>query len=136
MQGPERVSLGNICGGAAAEVFECELAKVLENIADPNTDPETARGLTLEFKFAPNVKRNKVAIAYVVKTKLATIKTEASNAFIAIDQGELGLYSVDQNQPSLPGMEPPRIPVVEEIRPLSAPPDKTATMRTSPPTAN
>lgn len=46
--GPVSLNIGNICGGAVPELFEHEIAKMMENIADVNTDPEAKRSLTLE----------------------------------------------------------------------------------------
>ncbi len=135
MFGPEQITLANICHGAAAEVFERELARVLENIADPNTEPEAKRGITVQFQFLPNGKRSTVVIAYVVKSALAVIKTESSSAFIAMEKGELGLYSMNVDQGILPLQE--QTPTaVDEIRPISPQPKSATTIKTAPPSSN
>ena len=38
-----------ICAGGVPEVFEREPRAVLNNIADPNTEAEKVRGITLKF---------------------------------------------------------------------------------------
>jgi hypothetical protein len=56
--GPVSVNIGNVCDGAVPERFEHEMKRILANIADPNTDPEAKRCLTLEFKISPSPDRN------------------------------------------------------------------------------
>lgn len=41
------VTLVSIGGGAAVELFDIELERVLANIKDVNTDPKTRRRITL-----------------------------------------------------------------------------------------
>ena len=41
------IDLSGLADGAVSERFQLELQRVLENIADPNTDPKKARTLTL-----------------------------------------------------------------------------------------
>ena len=43
MKQQQYVSLDNLGHGAAAEMFEAELARVIANISDPNTKPDEAR---------------------------------------------------------------------------------------------
>jgi hypothetical protein len=52
--GPIELNIGNVCGGAVSELFEHEVARIMKNIGDVNTNPEEKRSLTLEFKFKPS----------------------------------------------------------------------------------
>lgn len=51
------LTLDTICEGGVPEVFERELRAVLNNIADPNTEAEKVRGITLKFSFRPTEDR-------------------------------------------------------------------------------
>ena len=54
----EKLSLENIGGGVAKELFEREVDKVLENIADINTSAKEARSVNLKVTFRPNDARD------------------------------------------------------------------------------
>lgn len=58
-----KLNLDTLQGGAARELFEIELQKVLRNIADPNTKPDAVRKLTLEVTIKPNEKRSMLYVA-------------------------------------------------------------------------
>lgn len=49
----ENVTLKTIGQGAAIEMFQAELEKVIQNIMDPNTVPDKARTITLKVKIKP-----------------------------------------------------------------------------------
>ncbi len=53
MTDDNEISITSICGGAVPEIFQRELYEVLKNIADPNTNPEKTRTITLKFIFKP-----------------------------------------------------------------------------------
>lgn len=53
MSKAEMVTLENIGGGAASEMFTEALAKVIENIVNPNTKPDAIRSITLKMKVKP-----------------------------------------------------------------------------------
>ena len=54
----EPVSLTNLGEGAAIELFNEELQKVLDNIVDPNTKPKQAREVVLRVKITPDEERD------------------------------------------------------------------------------
>lgn len=70
-EGDHYVTLANIGGGAACELFAETLRKVLENVADINTDPQAVREITLKFKIKPNEDRNLGAVEIIPAAKLA-----------------------------------------------------------------
>lgn len=65
------ITLGNLANGGAEEVFQRELKKVLDNIADVNADWKVPRQITLSVKFIPNEKREGAAMVVQSATKLA-----------------------------------------------------------------
>ena len=50
---PIPINIGNICDGALVEAFEVELAKVIKNIMDPNTEAKAKRSITMTVDFHP-----------------------------------------------------------------------------------
>jgi len=79
---PKPLTLGNIAGGAAEEVFGRELQAILENIADVNTPAETKRKISLEFSFSPSKDRSMAAIELKCSSKVAAIGKVDSTVFI------------------------------------------------------
>ncbi len=80
------VSLPTIAGGAAVELFDEELRKVLANISDVNTDPRKARTITLRVKFVPNDTRDLASVVVASEVKLAPVKP----AGVVVYFGKLG----------------------------------------------
>ena len=81
--GPVNANIGNICGGAVPEQFEHEMRRILANIADPNTDPEAKRSLTLEFKFTPSPDRKAAVVSFMCKSKVAGVQGVAGSIFMS-----------------------------------------------------
>lgn len=52
----DRLTLATMCGGAIQEKFNRSLKKVMDNILDPNMDPEKKRIITIKLTFQPNEK--------------------------------------------------------------------------------
>lgn len=68
------IDLTNFAEGAVAERFNIELQKILENIADPNTDPKKARKLTLTLTVKADEKRDIANVSIQTKTYLVSAR--------------------------------------------------------------
>lgn len=101
-----QLDLSNICNGALPEVFERDLQKVLENIADPNTDVDKSRIITIELNFTPFVDRSGAVVTLKTKTKLPGIPTQTSTVFIGKHQGKTVAVPKDARQQQLFGKQP------------------------------
>ena len=82
------VSLATIGGGAAVELFNIELAKVLNNIVDENTDPEAMREVVLKVKLKPDSDRDSAKVQISAQAKLAPINSFSTNFFIGKNRGK------------------------------------------------
>jgi len=67
----EKLSLENIRGGAATEVFNRELQAVMDDIVDPNKVTDAVREVTLKLKIKPDEKGSIGAVQVSVGSKLA-----------------------------------------------------------------
>lgn len=110
---PEKIvlpTLGNIAKGAAEERFQHEWSRVLENIADPNTDPEASRTITLTFTVKPDAKRETMSVSVQGKAKLAALARAETfmslgrikGALVATEPGlaQRGLFDEEQPAPA------------------------------------
>jgi hypothetical protein len=110
-------TLENAGGGAAAALFEHELLRVLENIADPNTDPLAVREITLKFRFKPDDQRNAGAVSISAKATLASIKPAVRRLYFVRRDGEAVAIDFDPTQGDL--FNPQRTPGANVV-PLNA----------------
>lgn len=97
----ESVSLADLGRGAAVEKFAVELERVLENIADPNTDAEAKRKITLTVTFLPNEDRDTVATVIDCGSKLAPPKVHGTVLFVGREKRGEPLVAIEQNQRDL-----------------------------------
>lgn len=98
MQG---VTLDTIGGGALVELFDAELARILSNITDPNTDTKTKRVMTLTVKFTPNRDRDVADVELTCGSKLAGIMTVSTQLFMGKHLGKLIAVESDPRQTNL-----------------------------------
>jgi hypothetical protein len=108
MQG---VTLETIGSGALNELFEAELARILSNITDPNTDTATKRVMTITVKFKPNRDRDIADVDIACNSKLAGIMTVSTQLFMGKHKGKLIAVESDPRQTNL---------FDQERRPLAA----------------
>lgn len=98
MQG---VTIETIGGGALNELFAAELARVLTNIADPNTDGQTKRVISIAVTFKPTKDREVVDVELKCSSKLAGIVTVSTRVFMGKAQGKLIAVEQDPRQSTL-----------------------------------
>lgn len=65
------IDLNKFANGALAERTNLEIAKVLDNIADPNTDAKKARKIVVTLTFKSNENRRVSDVSVQAKTTLA-----------------------------------------------------------------
>ena len=83
------VDLASLAGGAALELFSRELERILENIADPNTDAEAVRELKLIIKLKPSESRESATVAVQAESKLAAFRGAGTTIFIGKRKGRM-----------------------------------------------
>lgn len=87
---PQVITLASIADGAALELFQSALTRVLENIQDPNTDHKAKRSITLTTTFSSDDEDRKIGDVQIkVATKLAGMKGARTVAFYGRHQGQL-----------------------------------------------
>lgn len=78
----EQVSLSTLASGAAVERFDHELQRVIDNIADYNTDPKAVREVSLKVKIRPNDDRSFSVVEIIATSKIAPIKPETTSLYL------------------------------------------------------
>ncbi|KGE18474.1 hypothetical protein [Paenibacillus wynnii] len=81
------IDFSTLADGAVAEVVELELQRILENIADLNTDPKKIRQLKLTLKFKANDKRDIVEVDISTAKITAPIKSVGTTFVMGRDGG-------------------------------------------------
>lgn len=112
MQG---VTLNTIGGGALLELFQAELARVLQNIADPNTDPKQKRQIAITVTLKPGRDRDVADVELKCGSKLAGIMTVDSKLFIGKAKGQLIAVENDPRQSNLFDQAPAPLAAVAQF---------------------
>jgi hypothetical protein len=98
-QGPiESVSLDRIGGGAAVEMFGEEMKRVLENIADPNTEAEEKRTLLIKVVIQPNETRDMGLTTIQVSSKVAPTRPHGTLIYMGRERKGGPLVAIERNQ--------------------------------------
>lgn len=84
----ERVSLSNLGEGAAIELFDLELQRVLDNIIDENTSPGVVREVNLKIKIKPDQDREWGSVQIAATSKLAAVTPYPTQIIIGKDRGQ------------------------------------------------
>jgi hypothetical protein len=113
----QAVTLDTIGGGALAELFSAELARILQNIADPNTDVTTKRVITFAVSFKPKGDRDIADVELKCSSKLAGIRTVQTQLFMGKHQGKLIAVENDPRQSNLFDQAKPQLANVASFAP-------------------
>ncbi|MEK4715361.1 replication terminator protein [Sporosarcina sp. FSL K6-5500] len=95
------VDLNSFANGALAEKVNIELLKVLENIADPNTDPKKSRKVTVNITLKSNENRSLADVQIEAKCTIAPAK--AIETAMIIDFGTDGKVTGAELKSGAPG---------------------------------
>jgi hypothetical protein len=97
------ISLETLAGGALAEMFEHELARVLANIANPNTPSTAAREIVVKVRIKPNENRDIGQITATCFANLPRNLPAVTQAYLGMNEGVLMAVEADPRQPGLFG---------------------------------
>lgn len=95
------VDLNAFADGALAEQFNAELYKVLENIADPNTDPTQKRKIAINLTLQADETLQLTSVNVVVKSTLAPRNPVAST--LIMDKDENGKVAAAELKSGIKG---------------------------------
>lgn len=95
------VSLITLNQGAAVELFDNELKKILRNISDPQTEAGISREITLKVKIKPVESRKEAAVHLSIQSKQAPQKPAMSSIWFGKVEGEAVAVQADPNQGKL-----------------------------------
>lgn len=95
----QAISLTDIGGGAVKELVDIEVKKVLENLADINTDYSKPREINLKFKFTTGEERDFVNVTAEVKSKLIPNKTVKSQLYMGENSGKIEAVELTKGTP-------------------------------------
>jgi hypothetical protein len=99
------VTLETVSDGAAVELFQRELQRVLENIQDPNTNPEKKRRIRLDVAFHPDESRSEGRVTVKASSKLAPSEAQERTVHFGEKDGRLAAAHYDPAQLSF-GQDP------------------------------
>lgn len=99
MQKKDRLTLANLCQGGAEEIFQRDLDRVMENIADVNTPAEGERTITLKVKLKPSADRRSAIATFTSETKCCGISALRGTVYFTKQpDGSLEAFPDNPNQ--------------------------------------
>lgn len=96
-------SILEMARGAFQERVDYEMAKVIDNILDANTNPTARRKITVTLEFAPDDDRTNIGVSVTAKSNLAP--TTAARTSLYVCGGQDGQVSVVEMVPQIPGQQ-------------------------------
>ncbi|EMJ5513358.1 hypothetical protein ABWA25_17940 [Clostridioides difficile] len=107
------IALEKFAGGVLKEKFNTELQKVLDNIADPNTDFKKTRKISLEIVFKANEDRDLAEVD--IKSKATIVEAKATTTKVLIGKDlETGRVEASEFKNQVAGQLVMDIPDSEE----------------------
>lgn len=101
-QEPIELNIGNICEGAIPQLFELEVRRVLDNIADVSTIADAPRSIKIELKFTPAPDRKSAIVIAKCESKICGVEPKAGSIFFAKRAGgKLEAFAEDPRQDRL-----------------------------------
>ena len=95
-------SLIQMARGAFLEIFDAEMAKVIDNILDPNTKATGKRKLNVTFTFSPDDNRQTIGVSYQCKSSLEPINPAVTALYLTGTPGTGEITAVEM-VPQIPG---------------------------------
>lgn len=95
-------SIIEMARGAFIERTDYEMARVIENILDPNTNPTAKRKITLTLELIPNSERTNISVNVTVKSALAATSAVTTMLYVA-GSNSTGEMQVVEMVPQVPG---------------------------------
>lgn len=95
-------SILEMARGAFLEQVDYEMAKVIDNILDPNTKATGKRKITVTVELAPDDSRAKIAVSFSTKLALVPTNPLTTSLYVLGDSGT-GEMCVVEMVPQIPG---------------------------------
>lgn len=109
-------SILQMARGAIQERCDYEIAKILENILDPNTSATAARKLTITLTLKPDDTRKNIAVGVVAKSTLSPTNPVTTSLFVADEDTIVEMVPQVPGQLDLDGQEEAPAPVLKMIK--------------------
>ena len=101
MNEEQRTSILQMARGAIQERADYEMARILDNILDPNTEARAKRKLQLTIEFRPDDDRQVIAVSVTAKSALCPTNPVSTSLYITGD--ERGEATAVEMIPNIPG---------------------------------
>lgn len=97
-----RKSILEMARGGFLEQVDYEMAKVIDNILDPNTKATGKRRVTVTMELVPDDSRRQILVSFATKSALVATNPLTTSLYITGDNGT-GEVCVVEMVPQIPG---------------------------------
>ena len=102
METLDKKSILEMCQGAFMELADYGMAKLLDDIMDPNTQAKSPRTLTITLKLTPNEQRSKVTVECTPKLSFGKMLPLGTTLHALADRSTGEMCMVEAT-PQIPG---------------------------------
>lgn len=95
-------SILEMARGGFLEQVDYEVAKVIDNILDPNTKATGKRRITVTMELTPDDSRRQIAVSFTTKSALVAANPLTTSLYVVGDDGA-GEMCVVEMVPQIPG---------------------------------
>lgn len=94
-------NISSIASGALVEQVDCEIQKVLQNIADPNTDPERKRKIVISLIFEGDSDREIADVTFETKSVLVPSRRQTTR--VAFEKHGINIVAEELKRGTMKG---------------------------------
>lgn len=102
MEDPIKKSILEMARGAFLEQVDYNMAKVIDNIMDPNTKATSKRRITVTMELKPDDSRRQIGVSFATKLALVETNPLTTSLYVIGDTGT-GEMCVVEMVPQIPG---------------------------------
>ncbi len=99
----QKQSILDMARVAFKERVDYEMAKVVDNILDPNTRADKKRSLTITLNFTPDSERRQIDVEVIAKSKLESTNPVHTALYVTADSN--GEVAAVEMVPQIPGQQ-------------------------------
>lgn len=92
------LNLESLAKGAAGELFDRELERILRDMSDPNTNETGIRSVTFELKLKPSKEGEVAATLICVKSSVPKPEPVPGTVFFGVERGRAVAYARNPKQ--------------------------------------
>lgn len=116
MNKEQKKSVLEMCRGAFMERVDYEMAGIIENILDENTDATKTRKITITLELKPDESRQNISLSCTAKSTVAPTKPVTTFLYVADEETIVEMAPQIPGQQDMYGTEQEAMPLLKLVK--------------------